>query len=91
MKKLKDYDNSDVAEFEIIDEWTKQYVETLGRDEALKKYGDCDVYGTYTSKCVPYKGFAVDVWLMIPGDHIYDQRGHRITIDAGRKQFTERK
>lgn len=80
MKKLKELNNSRVAQFQIVDEWSHQYVETLDRDDAIRKYGNCEVYGSYTSGCVKDKGFVTDIWLWLPGQHVYDEKGHRVTI-----------
>ena len=70
--KLKEFMNS--GEFEIIDDWNHQYVETLNRTEALAKYGECDVWGSYTSASskVPdgngkVPSWKTDVWVDIPG------------------------
>ena len=72
MKKLKDY--TSVGEFDIIDEWNHTFIESLPRDEAIAKYGECEVWGHYTSgesKIPDGNGntpsFKTDVWLWIPG------------------------
>ena len=70
--KLKTFVNS--GEFEIIDDWNHQYVETLPRDEAINKYGDCEVWGSYTMEsCKLPDGngkvpsWKTAVWIDIPG------------------------
>ena len=78
--KLIEYVNS--GEFEIIDEWNHQYIETMPRDEALAKYGDCPVWGHYTAAIsrIPdgngkVPSFKTAVWLDIPGMRIgYSKR-----------------
>lgn len=70
--KLKTFANS--GEFEIIDDWNHQWVERLPRDKALAKYGECEVYGSYTSGTSQLPdgngktpSFKTDVWVDIPG------------------------
>ena len=72
MKKLKDYVTA--GEFEIVDNWNHQHIEDLPRDEAIAKYGECNVCGSYTSaisKLPDGNGntpsWKVAVWLDIPG------------------------
>lgn len=72
MKKLKEIMSA--GEFEIIDEWNHQWVEDLPRDEAIAKYGECEVCSTYTagSSQVPdgngkVPSWKVAVWIEIPG------------------------
>jgi len=72
MKKLKEYVS--IGRFNIIDDWNHQWVESLPREEAIAKYGECDVCSTYTSKsCEIPDGngktpsWEVDVWVDIPG------------------------
>lgn len=62
------------GEFEIIDEWNHQWVEDLPRDEAIAKYGECEVWSTYTeaSSQVPDENgnvpsWKIAVWIEIPG------------------------
>ena len=73
MKKLKEI-SADVGEFEIIDEWNHQWVEDLPRVEAIAKYGECEVWSTYTaasSKLPDANGktpsWKLAVWIEIPG------------------------
>ena len=73
MKKLKEI-SADVGEFEIIDEWNHQWVEDLPRVEAIAKYGECEVWSTYTaasSKLPDANGktpsWKIAVWIEIPG------------------------
>ena len=70
--KLKEFINT--GEFEIIDDWNHQFVECLPRDEAIAKYGECEVWGSYTSASsqlpdgngkIP--SWRTDVWVDIPG------------------------
>ena len=72
--KLNTFINT--GEFEIIDEWTHQYIETLPFAEAFAKYGECEVWASYTSgfsQLPNSKGetpsFKTDVWVWIPGLH----------------------
>lgn len=72
MKKLKEIMSA--GEFEIIDEWNHQWVEDLPRDEAIAKYGECEVCSTYTaaSSQIPdgngkVPSWKVAVWIEIPG------------------------
>ena len=62
------------GEFEIIDDWNHQYIETLPRDEAIAKYGECEVCGSYTeaSSQIPddngkIPSWKTAVWVEIPG------------------------
>ena len=72
MRKLKDFITT--GEFEIIDEFNCQYVETLPRDKAVAKYGECEVWQQYTSgdSQIPdgngnVPSWKTDVWVQIPG------------------------
>ena len=72
MKKLKEY--ASIGRFNIIDNWNHQWVESLPRDEAIAKYGECEADSTYTSKsCELPDGngkipsWEVDIWVDIPG------------------------
>lgn len=72
MKKLKEIMSA--GEFEIIDEWNHQWVEDLPRDEAIAKYGECEVCSTYTaaSSQIPdgngkVPSWKIAVWIEIPG------------------------
>ena len=72
MKKLKEIMSA--GEFEIIDEWNHQWVEDLPRDEAIAKYGECEVWSTYitASSQVPdgngeVPSWKIAVWIDIPG------------------------
>ena len=65
------------GEFVIIDNWNHQYVETLPREQAIEKYGECEAYCGYTSgeSLLPdgegkTPSWRVDVWLDIPGMQI---------------------
>lgn len=44
--KLAEFTKTEV--FRIIDQHTHQYIETLPRDEAIAKYGQFEVWGSYT-------------------------------------------
>jgi len=52
------------AKFNIIDDNTHQWVESLPREEAVKKYGDTEIVGAYTSGGY-YGEWETDVWLDI--------------------------
>lgn len=72
--KLKTFTNT--GEFYIIDEWTGRWIETLPRNKAIAKYGECEVWGSYTSgnsKLPDGNGkmpsWRTDVWVWIPGLH----------------------
>ena len=52
------------AKFNIIDNNTHQWVESLPRDEAVKKYGDIEIVSAYTSGGC-YGEWETDVWLDI--------------------------
>ena len=72
--KLKTFVNT--GEFYIIDEWTGRWIETLPRDKAIAKYGECEVEASYTagnSKFPDGNGktpsLKTDVWIDIPGMH----------------------
>lgn len=78
MKKLREYTSS--GEYEIISERTHQYIEDLPRDEANAKYGDCEVWGSYTIKSSPLPdgngkvpSFKTAVWIWIPDEERSDQ------------------
>ena len=73
-RKLKDYTGTGV--FEIIDEWTHQWIADLPWEEAFEKYGDCEVWGSYTNKSCKHPSANGDmpswntaVWIWIPGMH----------------------
>lgn len=75
MPRLKDFVYT--GEFRIIDGWNHQEVEFLPRDEAIAKYGDCDVRCSYTAGTsqVPdafgkIPSWETDVWVDIPGMRI---------------------
>ena len=59
----------------IIDDWEKRGHGDLPVEEAVEKYGDCMVEGSYTSG-----SFKIDVWIDIPGMHIGYISGDRLTI-----------
>ena len=42
MKKLKEFIGT--GEFDIIDNEYHNFIERLPRDQAIAKYGECDVY-----------------------------------------------
>ena len=71
-RKLKEINGA--GEFEIIDDWNHQWVEDLSRSEAIAKYGECEVWSTYTaaSSNVPdgngkVPSWKIAVWIEIPG------------------------
>ena len=69
MRKLRELENTGV--FEIIDQWTHMHVETLGYDDAVAKYGDCEIWGEYTEGFVDGpRPFRTSVWIMVPGRHL---------------------
>ena len=72
MRKLKEFVST--GEFGIIDNFNHQWVEQLPRDKAIAKYGECDVWSSYTagSSQVPdgegnVPSWQTDVWVEIPG------------------------
>ena len=72
--KLKDFVNTGI--FEVIDEWTHQWIADLPWEEAFEKYGDCDVWSSYTnascdhpSKSGETPSWNTAVWIWIPGMH----------------------
>ena len=74
-RKLKDYTNT--GEFEIIDEWTHQWIENLPWEKAFEKYGDCEVWASYTNRSCDHPNASGEtpswetaVWIWIPGMHI---------------------
>lgn len=87
MGKLRNFVNAEV--FDIIDDWTHQHLATLKREEAIEKYGECEVRGNYTEAWVEY-GWRTSVWLDIPGMklsgygnvrlNIYDRNGNEATF-----------
>lgn len=73
-RKLKEYVETGV--FEIIDEWTHQWIADLPWKEAFEKYGDCDVWSSYTNASCKEPSANGDmpswntaVWIWIPGMH----------------------
>ena len=64
------------GKFHIIDNWTGQWIETLPRNKAIAKYGECEVVASYTAgnsdfpdgngKVPSWKTY---VWIDIPGLH----------------------
>ena len=82
--KLKDFTNT--GEFRIIDDFNHRYVETLPRKEAIAKYGECDVAGSYTdgfceeSKPDGAPWFKTSVWVEIPGMKIGPWNGTNLHL-----------
>lgn len=73
MKKLKDFRQT--GEFGIIDNRTHHYIEDLPREEAIAKYGECEVWSSYTAgfSSVPdadgrIPSFKTGVWIKIKED-----------------------
>ena len=73
-RKLKEFISTGV--FEIIDEWTHRYIEDLPWKEAFAKYGDCEVWASYTNASCSEPSANGDqpswntaVWIWIPGMH----------------------
>lgn len=100
MRKLKE--NMSAGEFEIIDDWNHQWVEDLPRDDAIAKYGECEVCGSYTaasSKLPDGNGktpsWKTAVWLDIPGMKIGYGNGNNIHLrfcgDQNEATFTGKK
>lgn len=52
------------AKFNIIDNDTHQWVESLSREDAVKKYGNCEIRSAYTSGGC-HGEWETDVWLDI--------------------------
>lgn len=70
--KLKEYTGT--GRFNIIDDWNHQFIESLPREEAIAKYGECEVWCHYTSGTsdIPdadgkTPSWETDVWVIIPG------------------------
>ena len=80
MRKLKEISER-VAEFVVIDDWTKHSVETLPRAEALAKYGECELCQAYTEGYAG-DGFRTSVWIKIPGIHLGYGNGSGITLPS---------
>jgi len=80
MRKLKEASER-IAEFTIIDDWTKHAVETLPRKEALEKYGECELVSAYTEGYAG-AGFRTSVWIKRPGLHIGYGNGSGITLPS---------
>lgn len=74
------------GEFTIIDNWTKQIIETLHWKEAFDKYGDCIVRGAFTKGFCKSgdedRFFSVDVWIDIPGMKLGYANGERYTLPS---------
>lgn len=85
--KLRDYTNTEI--FVIIDNWTHQRIAMLNYEDAVEKYGDCEVWGSYTEAWVKY-GWRTAIWIDIPGMklcgygnkrlNIYDRNGDEATF-----------
>ena len=76
-----------VGEFEIIDDWNHELIETLPRDEAVAKYGECKMCGSYTagSSEIPDENGSVPswklaVWIDIPGMRIGPGNGTNLHL-----------
>lgn len=81
MKKLlKDCDPR-IAEFVIIDDWTKHMVDRLPRAEALAKYGECEIEMAY-SECFVLGGIRTSFWIRIPGLHLGYANRDPITLPS---------
>lgn len=80
MRKLKEASKW-IAEFTIIDDWTKHAVETLPRKEALEKYGECELVSAYTEGYAG-AGFRTSVWIKRPGLHLGYGNGSGITLPS---------
>lgn len=100
MKKLEEFKSA--GRFNIIDNWTHNFVESLPRDVAIAKYGYCDVCGSYTSKSCDLPdgngktpSFEVDVWVEIPGMKIGVWNGENLHLrfigDENEATFTGKK
>ena len=74
------------GEFGIIDNWTKQRIETLSWKDAFEKYGDCIVRGAFTTGfCTSGdegRFFSVDVWIDISGMKLCYMNGERYTLPS---------
>ena len=75
--KLKDCMNTEI--FEIFDDWTHQHIATLSYKDAVEKYGDCDVCGSYTEGWVK-NGWRTSVWIDIPGIKLSGYGNKRLNI-----------
>ena len=84
MKKLKEFENT--GEFRIIDAFNHTFVERLPRDEAIAKYGECEVDCSYTDGfCKEDKPdgtpwFKTSVWVNIPGMKIGPWNGTNLHL-----------
>lgn len=81
--KLKTFTNT--AVFEIIDDWTARMVEELNFDEAAKKYGECEVSGSYTEAWAG-TGWRTLVWVEIPGMKLCGKGNERLNIYGGTEE-----
>ena len=59
--KVKELQNTSVAR--LIDWRTHQYIETLSFDEAVQKYGECEIMQSYTDKRMPDGKFQTSLWI----------------------------
>lgn len=85
--KLRTFINT--AVFEIIDDWTRQHIATLNYEDAVEKYGDYEVWISYTEGWAG-TGWRTSVWVDIPGMklcgygnkrlNIYDRNGDEATF-----------
>ena len=73
-RKLTEFINTGV--FEIIDEWTHQWIGDFEWEKAFEKYGECEVWSAYTIGSCSYPSASGDnpswntaVWVWIPGMH----------------------
>ena len=63
----------------IIDNYTAQHLETLDFADAVEKYGECEIFGSYTEG-FHNGGFKTSVWINIPGMKLCGFGNVRINI-----------
>ena len=75
---------SRTAQVRLIDNWTMTMIEVLPSDDAVAKYGDCEVRNWYTEGFVPEdaKGrcHRASVWIERPGMHFGMAPDYNLTI-----------
>lgn len=77
-------ENSLTAQVRLIDNWTMRMIKVLPSDDAVAKYGDCEVRNWYTEgfceKDAKGRCHRASVWIKRPGMHFGMAPDYNLTI-----------